>query len=47
MGTIVERRRKNGSRAYTAQIRIMRDGVKLHGKAQTFDRRPAAAFSAT
>ncbi|MBT9373121.1 site-specific integrase [Rhizobium sp. CSW-27] len=43
MGTIVERRRKDGSRAYTAQIRIMRDGVKVHTEAQTFDRRPAAS----
>jgi len=43
MGTIAERRRKNGSKAYTAQIRIKRDGVIVHSEAQTFDRRPAAS----
>lgn len=43
MGTISERKRRDGSRAYTAQIRIMRDGTTVHSEAQTFDRRPAAA----
>lgn len=43
MGTIVERTRRNGKKSYTAQIRIMRDGEKVHTEAQTFDRRPAAA----
>lgn len=43
MGTISERKRKNGSKAYTAQIRIKRDGVIVHTEAQTFDRRPAAS----
>ncbi|MDX0277203.1 tyrosine-type recombinase/integrase [Sinorhizobium meliloti] len=43
MGTIVERKRRNGQKTYTAQIRIMRDGVTVHSEAQTFDRRPAAA----
>ncbi|MDE1158470.1 MAG: site-specific integrase [Neorhizobium sp.] len=43
MGTIVERKRKDGSRAYTAQIRIKRAGAIVHSEAQTFDRRPAAS----
>jgi len=42
MGTISERKRKNGTAAYTAQIRIKRDGKVVHTEAQTFDRRPAA-----
>ncbi|KQV27622.1 chorismate mutase [Rhizobium sp. Root1203] len=42
MGTISERKRKNGTKAYTAQIRIKRDGVLVHSEAQTFDRRPVA-----
>ena len=43
MGTISERKRKNGSKSYIAQIRIMRQGKTVHTEAQTFDRRPAAA----
>jgi len=43
MGTISERRRKDGSKAYTAQIRIKRDGIVVHSEAQTFERRPAAS----
>ncbi|OLP56687.1 integrase [Rhizobium rhizosphaerae] len=42
MGTISERKRANGTKAYTAQIRIRRDGKVVHTEAQTFDRRPAA-----
>lgn len=42
MGTISERKRRNGTAAYTAQIRIKRDGKIVHSEAQTFDRRPAA-----
>jgi integrase len=42
MGTISERTRRNGTKAYTAQIRIKRDGVLVHTEAQTFERRPAA-----
>jgi len=42
MGTIVERRRKDGTVAYMAQIALMRQG-KSHREARTFDRRPAAA----
>lgn len=43
MGTITERKRRDGSKAYIAQIRIMRDGATVHSEAQTFDRRPAAS----
>lgn len=43
MGTISERVRKDGTKAYTAQIRIKRDGVVIHTEAQTFERRQPAA----
>lgn len=43
MGTIVERRRKDGTKAYMARIVISRDGQVYHRETQTFDRRPAAA----
>lgn len=43
MGTISERRRKDGSKAYTAQIRIKRDGKTIYTEAQTFDRKSAAS----
>lgn len=42
MGTIVERRRKDGSLSYTAQIVIKQKGKKPHREAQTFNRRGAA-----
>lgn len=42
MGTIIGRTRKDGSRAFTAQIVIKKDGTIVHREAQTFDRRPAA-----
>ncbi|MRI56395.1 site-specific integrase [Methylobacterium sp. DB1607] len=42
MGTIVERKRKNGSTGYHAQIVVKRDGL-THRETKTFDRRPAAA----
>lgn len=41
MGTITKRPRKNGY-AYTAQIRLMRDGKAAYTEAKTFDRRAAA-----
>ncbi|WP_119390683.1 tyrosine-type recombinase/integrase [Taklimakanibacter lacteus] len=41
MGTISPRKRKNGSVAYRARVRVMRDGVTYH-ETETFDRRPAA-----
>jgi len=43
MGTITERKRKDGSKGYTAQIRIKRDGVIVHTEAQTFERKQAAS----
>lgn len=42
MGTIVARKRKDGSTGYTGQILIKRKGVIVHREAQTFDRRQAA-----
>ena len=42
MGTIVERKRKNGTVAYLAQISINRDGKRAHSESRTFERRPAA-----
>lgn len=42
MGTITTRRRKDGTLAYTAQIRIMRDGKAAHTESQTFDRKGMA-----
>ena len=42
MGTIIGRSRKDGSKAFTAQIVIKKDGVIVHREAQTFDRRQAA-----
>lgn len=43
MGTIVERKRKDGTTGYTAQILLKRDGVIAYRKAKTFDRRQAAS----
>ncbi|MGO8093166.1 site-specific integrase [Rhizobium leguminosarum] len=42
MGTISERTRKNGSKSYTAQIRLKQKGEVVHTEAQTFDRKAAA-----
>ncbi len=42
MGTITARKRKDGSTGYTAQIRIMREGVRVYQESQTFDRRQTA-----
>jgi integrase len=42
MGTISARKRKDGSVAYRARVRVMQDGVTYH-ETETFDRRPAAA----
>lgn len=41
MGTIDARKRKNGSFAYWARVRVMQGGVTYH-ETETFDRRPAA-----
>lgn len=42
MGTITQRKRGDGSAAYTAQIRIKSNGIVAHSEAQTFDRRALA-----
>ena len=42
MGTISSWKRKDGSTNHIAQIRIMREGVKVYQESQTFDRKPAA-----
>jgi integrase len=42
MGTIIERTRKDGSKAFTAQIVIKKDGKTAHREAETFDRKQAA-----
>lgn len=42
MGTITSRKKKDGSVSHTAQIRIMRNGVRVYQESQTFDRKPAA-----
>jgi integrase len=41
MGTITERKRKDGSVGYRARVRVMRDGQTYH-ETETFDRRPPA-----
>lgn len=42
MGTIIPRKRKDGSTGHTALIRIKRDGKVVHSESQTFDREQAA-----
>jgi len=42
MGSIIERTRKDGSKAFTAQIVIKKDGKTVHREAETFDRKQAA-----
>jgi len=42
LGTITERRRKDGSLAYVAQISLMRDRKIVHRESKTFERRAAA-----
>lgn len=42
MGTITSRKRKDNSTAYTAQIRINRDGRTVYQESQTFDRKQVA-----
>ncbi|WP_311220755.1 MULTISPECIES: hypothetical protein [unclassified Acidovorax] len=43
MGTISQRRKRDGSLSYTAQIRILRDGAVMHSEAQTYSRRALAS----
>jgi integrase len=42
MGSIVARRRKDGSVGYTAQIKVKRGGKIVHSEAATFEREPSA-----
>lgn len=42
MGSIIERTRSDGSKAFTAQIVVKKGGVIVHREAQTFDRKQAA-----
>jgi hypothetical protein len=42
MGTIIGRTRKDGSKAFIAQIVIKKGGEIVHREAETFDRKPAA-----
>ncbi len=42
MGTIIGRTRKDGSKAFLAQITIKQRGVIVHRESETFDRKPAA-----
>lgn len=42
MGTILTRKRKDGTAAYTAMIRIKRGGQIVHAETETFDRAQAA-----
>src|ERR1700756_5279942 len=42
MGTIIGRTRKDGSKAFLAQIVIKKGGFIVHREAETFDRKPAA-----
>jgi integrase len=42
MGSITVRKRKDGSAAYTAQIRVMQKGKTVYQESQTFDRKTTA-----
>jgi hypothetical protein len=42
MGSIIERSRKDGSKAFVAQIVIKKAGAIAHREAQSFDRKQAA-----
>lgn len=42
MGSITVRKRKDGSVAYNAQVRIMQKGVTVYQESQTFDRKTSA-----
>lgn len=42
MGTIVSRKRKDGTFGHTAQIRLKKGGKVIHTETETFDRKPAA-----
>ena len=42
MGTILARKRKDGTMGYTAVVRVKRSGKVIHSQTQTFDREQAA-----
>jgi len=42
MGTIIARKRKDGTTAHLAQLLIKRDGAIVHRESRTFDRKQAA-----
>lgn len=42
MGTIIARKRRDGTTGYTAQIRLKRDGKIVHAETETFGRRQLA-----
>lgn len=42
MGTILSRKRKDGTMGHTAVIRIKKAGKVIHSETETFDRKPAA-----
>jgi integrase len=42
MGTIVQRKRNDGSTGYMAQVRVKRKGRVVHAETKTFDRKQAA-----
>ncbi|MCK7581034.1 MAG: hypothetical protein MZV65_39055 [Chromatiales bacterium] len=47
MATIVARKRSDGTTAYTAQIRLKRDGILIHSESKTFTKRSIAKAWAT
>ncbi|TMK49309.1 MAG: site-specific integrase [Alphaproteobacteria bacterium] len=43
MGTIIARKRKDGTTAHLAQVLVKRDGAIVHRESRTFDRKQAAS----
>jgi len=43
MGTIIARKRKDGTTAHLAQLLMKRSGAIVHRESRTFDRKQAAA----
>src|SRR3974390_114311 len=43
MGTVIPRKRADGSTGYQAQLLIQRAGQSIHGGGRTFDRKQAAS----
>ncbi|MFP3405662.1 hypothetical protein D3C76_1195020 [compost metagenome] len=44
MGAITQRKRKDGSSGFTAQIQIMKEVAAVYQETQTFDRKRRAHF---